>query len=79
MLWQEKFVMAQNNLLKTGNDTKKTIRPYDERKKSKTLSKVSQKCFQEFSAGSLTLRVCGFELIIVQSIENGHSSFPRRI
>ena len=45
MLWQEQFVMAQSNLLKTESIRKKLYDRMDERKKSKTLSKVSEKMF----------------------------------
>ena len=45
MLWQEQFVMAQSNLLKTESIRKKLYDRMHERKKSKTLSKVSAKMF----------------------------------
>ena len=45
LLGQEQFVMAQNNLLKTESIRKKLYDRMDERKKSKTLSKVSEKMF----------------------------------
>ena len=43
MLWQEQFVMAQSNLLKTESIRKILYDRMDQRKKSKTLSKVSEK------------------------------------
>ena len=45
LLGQEQFVMAQSNLLKTESIRKKLYDRMDERKKSKTLSKVSEKMF----------------------------------
>ena len=42
LLGQEQFVMAQSNLLKTESIRKKLYDRMDERKKSKTLSKVSE-------------------------------------
>ena len=45
MLWQEQFVMAQSNLLKTESIRKKLYDRMAERKKSKTLSKVSENMF----------------------------------
>ena len=45
MLGQKKFVMAQSNLLKTETIRKKLYDRMDERKKSKTLSKVTEKMF----------------------------------
>ena len=45
LLGQEQFVMAQNNLLKTESIRKKLYNRMDERKKSKTLSKVIEKMF----------------------------------
>ena len=45
LLGQEQFVMAQNDLLKTESIRKKLYDRMDERKKSKTLSKVSEKMF----------------------------------
>jgi len=45
ILVQEQFLMAQSNLLKTESIRKKLYNRMDERKKSKTLSKVSEKIF----------------------------------
>ena len=45
LLGQKQFVMAQSNLLKTESIRKKLYDRMDERKKSKTLSKVSEKMF----------------------------------
>ena len=45
LLGQEQFVMAQSNLLKTESIRKKLYERMDERKKSKTLSKVSENMF----------------------------------
>ena len=45
MLGQKQFVMAQSNLLKTETIRKKLYDRMDERKKSKTLSKVTEKMF----------------------------------
>ena len=45
LLGQEQFVMSQSNLLKTESIRKKLYDRMDERKKSKTLSKVSEKMF----------------------------------
>ena len=45
LLGQEQFVMAQSNLLKTESIRKKLYDRMDERKKSKTLSKVSENMF----------------------------------
>ena len=45
LLGQEQFVMAEGNLLKTESIRKKLYDRMDERKKSKTLSKVSEKMF----------------------------------
>ena len=45
LLGQEQFVTAQSNLLKTESIRKKLYDRMDERKKSKTLSKVSEKMF----------------------------------
>ena len=45
LLGQEQFVMAQSNLLKTESIRKKLYDRMAERKKSKTLSKVSEKMF----------------------------------
>ena len=45
MLGQKHFVMAQSNLLKTESIRKKLYDRMDERKKSKTLSKVTEKMF----------------------------------
>ena len=45
MLGQEQFVMAQSNLLKTESIRKKLYDRMAERKKSKTLSKVSENMF----------------------------------
>ena len=45
LLGQEQFVMAQSNFLKTESIRKKLYERLDERKKSKTLSNVSEKMF----------------------------------
>ena len=45
LLGQEQFVMSQSNLLKTESIRKKLYDRMDERKKSKTLSEVSEKMF----------------------------------
>ena len=45
LMGQEQFVMAQSNLLKTESIRKKLYDRMDERKKSKTLSKVSENMF----------------------------------
>ena len=45
LLEQEEFVMAQSNLLKTESIRKKLYNRMDQRKKSKTLSKVSEQMF----------------------------------
>ena len=45
LLGQEQFVIAQSNLLKTESIRSKLYDRMDERKKSKTLSKVSEKMF----------------------------------
>ena len=45
LLGQEQFVMAQSNLLKTESIRKKLYDRMHERKKSKTLSKVTEKMF----------------------------------
>ena len=45
LLGKEQFVMAQSNLLKTESIRKKLYDRLDARKKSKTLSKVSEKMF----------------------------------
>ncbi len=45
LIGQEKFVVAQSNLLKTESIRKKLYERMDERKKSKTLNKVSEKTF----------------------------------
>jgi len=45
MSWQEQFLIAQSNLLKTESIRKKLYDRMHERKKSKTLSKVSAKMF----------------------------------
>ena len=45
LLDQEEFVMAQSNLLKTESIRKKLYNRMDQRKKSKTLSKVSEQMF----------------------------------
>ena len=45
LLGHEQFVMAQSNLLKTESIRKKLYDRMNERKKSKTLSKVSEKMF----------------------------------
>ena len=44
-LEQEEFAMAQSNLLKTESIRKKLYNRMDQRKKSKTLSKVSEQMF----------------------------------
>ena len=45
LLGQEQFVMSQSNLLKTESIRKKLYDRMDERKKSKTLTKVSEEMF----------------------------------
>ena len=45
LIGHEKFVVAQSNLLKTESIRKKLYERMDERKKSKTLNKVSEKTF----------------------------------
>ncbi len=62
LLGQENFVVAQNNLLKTESIRKKLYERMDERKKSKTLNKVSDKIFSGIfsrvaDSGSVWIRI----------------------
>ena len=59
LLGQDQFVMAESNLLKTESIRKKLYDRMDERKKSKTFSKVSEKQRRKSGVGQLAQNVLG--------------------